>query len=540
MKRIAPDAEIIDITHGIPAQSVLQGALVLSNTIGYMPVGIHLAVVDPGVGGPRRPLALRDGEGRLIPHDERPIARVMRGESYAQLVLDVTVTSTGAHFVGSHSGTPVLDESGAMIMGVVTVHDVSDIHAAQERERRELETTQTLLEVARAVGTWTEIDQLLRNVAALVLRSSGAQRVSIGLLGPENDEVRIAAVAGDNGEYEHASVPVSSLPDEMADMLQSGSTVLVDYETVPPGLRAIALAGSKLVLHVPIIYGSAPIGWIAVDDPNERRHSVPREVDIIEAVASQTAVAIENARRYKAEHDIAERLQTALLELPAVVPGISYATLYQSASMSARVGGDFYDLFDIDGDCVGITVGDVAGKGLNAAALTAVVKNTIRAHATDPGRSPERVLELTNELLFRSTPPESFVTVWFGILDIRSGRLRYANAGHPAGLIVHPDGSTDVAAVSAPVLGAVREIKAAPGTECRLDPGSVLFLHTDGLTEARVDREMFGDERLATLIQSLAGRSPEDLVNTAAQTVLDFTGGRLLDDVAILALRIGD
>ena len=65
MKRIAPDAEIIDITHGIPAQSVLQGALVLANTIGYMPVGVHLAVVDPGVGGPRRPLALKDGEGRL-------------------------------------------------------------------------------------------------------------------------------------------------------------------------------------------------------------------------------------------------------------------------------------------------------------------------------------------------------------------------------------------------------------------------------------------------------------------------------------------
>jgi S-adenosyl-L-methionine hydrolase (adenosine-forming) len=65
MKRIAPEAEIIDITHGIPPQAVLQGALVLSNTIGYMPVGVHLAVVDPGVGGPRRPLALRDNEGRL-------------------------------------------------------------------------------------------------------------------------------------------------------------------------------------------------------------------------------------------------------------------------------------------------------------------------------------------------------------------------------------------------------------------------------------------------------------------------------------------
>src|SRR5688500_16426759 len=65
MKRIAPDAQIIDITHGIPPTSILQGALVLANTIGFMPVGIHLAIVDPGVGGPRRPLALRDGEGRV-------------------------------------------------------------------------------------------------------------------------------------------------------------------------------------------------------------------------------------------------------------------------------------------------------------------------------------------------------------------------------------------------------------------------------------------------------------------------------------------
>lgn len=481
---------------------------------------------------------VRTVEGRLVPRDEWPVPRVLRGDAYSNEVLDVSVSSTGTRFIGSHSGIPIRGENDELLMGVVTIHDITDIHEAQERERQELRTTQTLLEVARAVSTWTEIDPLLRNVAELVLRSGTAQRVSIGLVDPEYQEVRIAAIAGGDETPSSLSVRTADLPDELGELLRTGVPAVVDYDSVPEHQRRIAPKDSRLVLHVPVVYGDTPIGWIAVDDPARRHHARPREIGVIEAIASQTAVAIENARRYKAEHDIAERLQTALLDLPSTVNGISFATLYRSASMSARVGGDFYDIFEIDGRLIGVTVGDVAGKGLNAAALTSVVKNAIRAHATDATKTPAQVLELTNDLLFRATPPESFVTVWFGVIDRQDRTLVYANAGHPAALVVHRDGRIDRAGSTAPVLGAVPEIRSEPGEVLRLEPDALLFIHTDGLTEARCEEEMFGDQRVAELVSSLAGETTDEVVHRVEAAALEFTGGRLLDDLAIMSVRL--
>lgn len=241
--------------------------------------------------------------------------------------------------------------------------------------------------------------------------------------------------------------------------------------------------------------------------------------------------------RLQTEHDIAERLQGALLELPEQLAGVTFATVYRSASQSARVGGDFYDLFEMDGCRVGIIVGDVAGKGLNAAALTATVKDTIRAHALGVAASPAQTLQLTNELLFRSTPAESFVTVWFGVLDASTGELEYANAGHPPALLLRPDGSIAQADPTGSLLGAMDGIVIGPVGKLYLGADDMLILYTDGLIEARNGAEFFGEDRLAEAVRGLSGMAPDEGAAALVDRVLEFAGGSLLDDVAVLLVK---
>jgi serine phosphatase RsbU (regulator of sigma subunit) len=222
--------------------------------------------------------------------------------------------------------------------------------------------------------------------------------------------------------------------------------------------------------------------------------------------------------------------------LPDAVTGLDYAHAYHSATETARVGGDFYDLFELADDQVGIVIGDVAGKGLDAAVLTSVVKNTIRAHANEPGKMPGRILELTNEILYRSTAPDSFVTVFFGILDRKTGTLVYANGGHTTAAIALEDGSIRGLSVTGSVLGAVPRIRVEEEF-AQVTPSSLLMLYTDGLTEARSESALYGETRLFGVLSTHAGESPQDVLRAVIEDVMLWSGSHLRDDMALLALK---
>lgn len=513
------------------------GTQIRQNDMAFRMYGYHSAT--EAMRRPADDITFRTLDGQAVPPEQIPSARVVRGESFSDLVLEVTVASTGRTFVGSYSGAPVREEAGEVVLGVVTTHDVTQEYEAQRQARHELETTQTLLEAAGALTKWTDLDQLLRNLADLVLDVVAHRRVLIGLVDHDSETLRLTAGAGEMAVPPGRSLPVENLAPQVQSMLRGGGTTVVDY---------LALAGhepresiqqaARLVLYVPLTYGGRALGFIAIDDPAEQVPFSEREVELVEAVASQASVAVENARRFEVEHDIAERLQTALLELPDSLEGVDFGHLYRSASQTARVGGDFYDLFDIDGHLLGVTIGDVAGKGLNAAALTSLVKNSVRAHASEGGRSPADVLALTNEVVHRSTPPEAFVTVWFGVLDRLDGTLRYASAGHTPGILACADGSVVEAPATGPVLGAFPGVSYSEGSVQRaLGDGDLLFLYTDGLSEARGRRGFFGDQRIAEAVARHAAEAPAMVVADVAEEAIEFAGGQLLDDLAILALR---
>jgi serine phosphatase RsbU (regulator of sigma subunit) len=289
------------------------------------------------------------------------------------------------------------------------------------------------------------------------------------------------------------------------------------------------------VMVLPLLVGGKAFGNVYYNFTRPRTFS-SAEVQFAVRLSLSLSLAMENARLYETERTISNRLQEALLALPDSVHGVDFAHAYYPATDAAKVGGDFYDLFELSYGFVGITIGDVAGKGIDAAALTSLVKNTIRAHASERGKTPAQILQLTNEVLYKTTPVESFVTVFFGLLDCRDGRMVSANGGHTTAAIVRGDGEIVKLPVTGPLLGALPEIE-LEHAETSLEPEDTLFLYTDGLTEARHGGELYGEDRLFVALADAPERRPRKLMQRVVADVMAYSRGVLRDDLALLVVR---
>ena len=259
------------------------------------------------------------------------------------------------------------------------------------------------------------------------------------------------------------------------------------------------------------------------------------QVDFAGKLAVSVSLAFENARLYESEHYIAETLQETLLTMPTELPDIDFSHKYQSATETAKVGGDFYDIFELEHQKIGIIIGDVSGKGVQASTLTSVVKNTIKAHAYDTPRLASAVSK-TNEVIVRTASPGLFVTVFFGVLDTESGAFSYCNAGHPQPILKRKKGPALFLPVGSPAIGVSKDFEFIEGEET-LNKGDLLVAYTDGVTEARHDAELFGEKRLLDLVESLDVGAKE-ITPRIFSEIIEFSGGKLTDDIALLALSI--
>jgi PAS domain S-box-containing protein len=479
---------------------------------------------------------LRTLDGRLLPMDEWPAAKVIRGESFASWEVEVRLPAKGVRFIGSYSGAVVRDAAGDMVLGVTTIHDVTDLHEAQELAERELETSRLLLRAAAALNTWTDLPVLLKGLAHMVLEATGHSRVTIVTCDQELWEWHVAASVG-RAPGPARVVPYEALSAGFRQVVTTRRTVINDYDAAPEADRGPGRShDAHLALQVPMSYRGRLLGVIGIDDPGERREFRDREIAIVEAIAAQAAVAIENARLYQEQKTIADTLQQALLRPPESVPGVRVGYLYRSATEAAFVGGDFFDVYPLHEDCIGIAIGDVSGHGVNAATLGSLVRDTLRAYALQE-LPIEQVMALTNQAICRQTELSGFTTLFFGLLHPHTGRLEYSGAGHPPALLRR--GSGDVQPIGwpcGPPLGVFAGERYLAG-ETSLESGDLLLLYTDGLIEVRKNGELFGEERLRGLLEGHEG-SVEQLPDSLLAAVIEFGSGSLGDDLAVLALTL--
>jgi len=281
----------------------------------------------------------------------------------------------------------------------------------------------------------------------------------------------------------------------------------------------------------------AELGMLEVVDVPDREFSA-RDETVLTQLAQLASVAISNAQLYERERTIAQTLQRSLRPggLPDV-PGLSAAVRFRPAGESVELGGDFYDLFAAGGGAWAALIGDVQGKGPDAAAVTALARHTLRAGAVYEQR-PSGVLALLHTALREQRTDGRFCTVAHAHLMIGPGRLQVelACGGHPLPLVVHPDGRVEPVGRLGTLLGTDIEPQLYDVT-VELGAGEVLLLYTDGVTEVRRRRrEVFGLPQLTELLRTCAGLPPDAVADRVEAAVISASEGRLRDDMAILAL----
>ncbi|MET7747393.1 SpoIIE family protein phosphatase [Micromonospora sp. NPDC005367] len=299
----------------------------------------------------------------------------------------------------------------------------------------------------------------------------------------------------------------------------------------------VPLGGPMEGFAVPLIARGQRLGTLAVGRHQRHRHD-PDEVAVLEDVARRAALAIENARIHAERRRVAQTLQQSLLPpvLP-VVEGIGFAAEYVPTGGDADVGGDFYDVVPLPDGRWLVVIGDVSGKGVQAAAVTGLVRDVIRVLVGDGKPLPE-VLTRLNETLVERGGGRYCTLALAAVGPVDGDRLDVSLhlAGHDRPVLLRGGGGGTFVGAGGTALGLLDRIS-TPTAEVPLGPGDALVFYTDGVTERRRGRELFGTERLREAAMPLAGYSADVVAARLRATALGFSVEAPRDDIAILVLR---
>lgn len=380
-------------------------------------------------------------------------------------------------------------------------------------------------------GTLKHMASVLREAAdeleaALVWVSDGAERgpavAALPLNGPRELSENLDALAAPHERDGVAVAPVppeSSLSCELRDLGEPCVGALLDLGELA-GVRRRALL-------------LRPDGAEPLDE---------LETEFLLDLVSDVRDIARGEEAREQDKRISQALQTGMRNELQEVEGITAQAVYSSATATASVGGDFYDLIRLPGRRACVIMGDVSGKGVEAASVSAAVKTALGAYAWE-GLTPARMVRSLNEFLLGFSRLETFATLFVGVIDLSDATIRYCSAGHPPALMVSADASeVSTLDVQSGVVGAFHDIVYQDGVT-RFSPGDVLLLYTDGTTEARdPSGAFFGEEGLhEAVMRESEGEKPfEGFVERLLATLDAFTGNRLDDDVAMVALRFDE
>jgi PAS domain S-box-containing protein len=429
--------------------------------------------------------------------------------------------------------TPLRNDDGCVARWFGTNTDIDGARGARVREQF---FSQLGAELAGALS----LDQTLRVITRRIVPEF-ADWALVNLI-DDRGEVRLAAAY-------HRDDAKRAVLDQLrgqtytnlaahsatAEVLRTSRPVV--YETLPvegagpvvdaPFRDVFGLLGYDSAVIVPLFSGGRIVGTLNAVLRSSGRAYARADVPFFEELGRRIAPAIGNATAYERERRVATTFQEAALvsSLPDV-PGITFDAIYQAAMLEATVGGDWYDAFRLPDGRLVLSVGDVAGKGLDAAVAMASVRQSIRTAALiNP--EPVAVLNAVDRIV-RAMGRSPFVTAFVGVLDPVNFELRFASAGHPPPLLRGPDRSVRVLFAPDLPLG-IRAHTGSTGTTVDIEPGSVLLCYTDGLTE--FDRDPMRGE--AAVAAALASTDDE-----IAHAIYAGVSGGLPphDDVAILAV----
>lgn len=485
---------------------------------------------------------VEDEHGKRLSIEDIPSIRLMHGEDAPPLLMRTTHRETGERKWQLLKTTPLPADEGGPVAAVTVIEDLTAVKTAEVRMR-------VLAESGRRLASSLDYQQTLRNVAhvavpaladwcAVDLVDSRGRREHVVVAHPDSERYRLA-------EQLRAFEPEQIEPQSVIDrVIRTGIPELFD-EISDEQLRSSARSPEHLgllralemrsVILVPLTVGARTIGVMTLVSAESRRRLDHEDVELAAQLGRRAAVAVENARLHTTLAAVADTLQQSLLpeELPEV-PGWELASLYRPAQAEQRidVGGDFYEVFAAGRAWIAV-IGDVAGKGVSAAALTALMRHGARfASGTDS--RPAQILAQLDAAL-RSRPGSPLCTAL--CLRLADQEVQFASAGHPPPLLVSASGAVREVGRPGPLLGAFSDAD-WPEQTVSIGSDQLLLLYTDGVIDAGGPEGRFGSERLAQLLASCHGCGADEVVARLELELEQFAGssGRA-DDVAALALR---
>lgn len=332
------------------------------------------------------------------------------------------------------------------------------------------------------------------------------------------------------------------IPQVAADgsaRMGAGAAALAEGARDPQeAAAALEAMGTDGWICVPLERRGRILGTITFGSGPERPYC-EEDVELARELAERAALFVDNARLFQERAHVARTLQESLLppELPDI-PGLEVAAAYRAAGDQTEVGGDFYDVFATGDDGWALVIGDVCGKGAEAAAITASARYTLRA-ASIQERSPVNILRTLNEALRRQGTNGRFCTVAYVRLrrTDAGARVTVTTGGHPLPLVLHADGEVRPIGRAGTLIGLFADVELEEDS-IELKPGESLLMYTDGVTDARGPSATFGEGMLRYLLGSCAGMTAPEIAQHIGRTVIDYQNGTPRDDVAIVVLRV--
>jgi GAF domain-containing protein len=506
--------------------------------------------------GDRKPLVIEDARADPRLRDNLAIPEI-GVVAYA----GVPLVSASGHVVGSFCAIDTVPRrwhrSDIELLGELAASAMAEmeLRVAAADARRAHQRLSFLVEASTALSGSLDHQETLANVTRLALDWL-ADWCSVALVMEDGSLALPALAHADPARAESAEALRLALPSQtwaspgVARVLASGEPQLHDsprldelWPTAPGGeqQRLLTELGVESVMVVPMRARGRTLGTITFVSSHQDRRYDGEDLLFALDLATRAAMAVDNARLYEGQRTIARTLQRSLLppRLPDV-PGLDVAASYEAAGEGVEVGGDFYDLFDNGDRTWGVVVGDVCGKGPEAASLTALARWTVRVGSMEHD-SPAAVLGVLNEAILMQDGGERFCTVAVGRIEVEPGRarVRLSCGGHPPAFVLRAEGPVEVVGSHGTLIGVLPTVLVVDD-EVELGPGDALVLVTDGVLEARDDTgRLLGAGGVAAALAGTARRSAQHLVDVVQQAAHDHQGAASRsDDRAVLALVV--
>lgn len=451
---------------------------------------------------------------------------------------------------------------GAEMVFLVTESEPAFEKASTTTAIGDLRQIAALLEGLRALGSGRVLDDVLSLVLDSAIDVSGAERGFIMLATPTGElEFKMARNRGRTTLPGGSFATSRKIPEEVfrtgeprlvADLLD-GELANVHMGTVALGIRNVLCVPLKLVRYLDKaeaadVERERRIGVLYLDSREKGVLMSSSTRTALETLATEAAVAIENARLYREtmekakmeqEMRIAAEIQQALL--PKMARAGSFFTAAAASLPCRSIGGDFYDYVDLPAGALGFALGDVAGKGPPAALLSAMMQGIFAAQAASSD-SPSQTITRVNLALYRRGIESRFVTLMYGALR-PDGRLTYCNAGHNPPLVISSNNAGQIIRrleCGGPIVG-LFEAATFEEETIALNPGDWLVVFSDGVSEAMsASGDEYGESRIVTVVEKHQGLEPRQLLEALFADVREFArGAPQSDDITAMILRYG-